>query len=285
MCATATVHTRLEYNLNLCTHARRMMHSVRRIPSTRIYATRRSITSLPIPPFARKTIPSAPKQLITVIVPTAPQLLDVPQSEVLVSGRSVRRNCTTTTTTGGQQTAHVTWYRDGHLVRNGSVMRVDGATTELVIRSFDLVHQGTYQCVATNAAGDEVHATFALQLSKMSETSLRPPRNVTCYPYNATAYLVGFESVTRIDGLVVHQVNERPGESWVSASSARDAEPQMLHGRYVFGSWWQPFELFGLIVRGMQTHGFQMASGGRKTDMFELSPLSGEVKCALQGCE
>lgn len=218
-------------------------------------------------------------QLTTVVVPTVPQLIDVPQSEVLVSGRSVRRNCTAI----GLPVPQITWYRDGHLVRNGSVMRLDG--TDLHIRSFDQSHQGIYQCVATNTVGVEVHATLALTLSKMSETSLRPPRNVTCYPYNATAYLVGFESATRIDGLVVHQVNERAGENWVSASSARDAEPQMLHGRYVFGSWWQPFEVFGLIVRGMQSHGFQVASGGRKTDMFELSPLSGEVKCALQGCE
>lgn len=224
------------------------------------------------------TLPGQCSQQFTVVVTAAPQLASPPPaSEVLPSGRLVRRNCTAS----GQPAPTVTWYRDGHLLRNSSVVRVHGA--DLHIRSFDQVHQGVYQCVAQNAAG-EAHATVQLTLSRTAERSLRPLRAVTCYPYNTTTYLIGFESATKIDGLIGHQVNERPSEQWVTASTERESQPRMLHDKYVFESWWAPYRPFGVIVRGMQMSGFK-GEGASKTNIFDLSPLSAEVKCAMQGCK
>lgn len=227
-------------------------------------------------------------QLFVVHPPaTIPQLIDVPKSSIIsATGRSVRRNCSAAfAADGGQPPPTVRWYHNGHAVRTGSVVRLlsDGAaaTSDLDIRSFDQAHQGTYQCVAETAAG-EVQATLMLTLPKTAETALRPLRSVTCYPYNATAYLIGFESGSKIDGVLVHQVNGRPTEQWATSMSERSDALSMgvMHGKYVLGSWWLPYRPFGVIVRGMQKIGFEI---DRQTDIFAMSPLSAEVSCALQG--
>lgn len=208
--------------------------------------------------------------MFTVMRTRRPQFTYTPPSEALAIGRRVRRNCTAI----GSPVPTVAWYHDGHPIRNSSVVRVNGAA--LQIESFDQSHQGVYQCVAENEAGE---AVSALALTLATETSLRPLRNVTCYPFNATAYLIGFESASKIDGVIVYQANEH---DFATNTSVRNVPPLMVYDKFAFQSSWPPYRAFGLILRGMQVSGFRM-SNSQQTEMYDLSPLSTEVKCAMQG--
>lgn len=203
----------------------------------------------------------------------------------------MRLNCTAAGSAGRRPPPTVRWYHNGHAVRPNSIVRLlnDGgaSSSDLEIRSFDPVHQGMYQCVAETAAGER-QASALLTLSKEAETMLLPRlRSVTCYPFNATAYLIGFETSTKIVGLLVFQVNgNTPAEQWTNGVSMRgDGQTAAVqHGAFVVSSWWQPYRPFGVHVRGMQTIGHKIVEDHR-TDIIALTPMSAEVACAIQGCK
>lgn len=61
---------------------------------------------------------------------------------------------------------------------------------KLLIRTYEEMHKGIYQCVATNVAG-EAQVTGLLSWNAKKYT--KAPRSLKCLPLNDTSFKVQFE--------------------------------------------------------------------------------------------
>lgn len=130
-----------------------------------------------------------------MIVATLPTIIDAPRSNrIAIGSTKVKLLCNAT----GFPPPIISWFRDGIRLQNDSNLRMNA--THVLINSFDSVHQGIYQCVAENAAGEE-QAVALLSLTGIS--SLKAVTNVKCFPVNYTVYLVTFDAESKVNRVAV----------------------------------------------------------------------------------
>lgn len=87
----------------------------------------------------------------------------------------------------------VTWYHDGVRVVVDSNVRINA--THLFINSYDAIHQGVYQCVVENEAGE---AQARSMLSLQASSTLKAVTNIRCLPLNNTYFMVAFDSESKV---------------------------------------------------------------------------------------
>lgn len=88
----------------------------------------------------------------------------------------------------GNPKPNVQWYRNGELLKYDWIVTYQ--EPKLLIQTFEEMHKGIYQCVATNVAGEaQAMGLLSLRAKQYSEA----PKNVKCLPLNATTFKVTFE--------------------------------------------------------------------------------------------
>lgn len=79
-------------------------------------------------------------------------------------------------------------YHDGKLINYDWIVTYQ--EPRLLIQTYDEMHKGIYQCVATNVAG-EAQVTGLLSWNPKKYT--QAPKNLKCLPLNATSFKVQFD--------------------------------------------------------------------------------------------
>lgn len=127
--------------------------------------------------------------MFKVTIATRPHIVEGPRSLRSAIGSKPKMACIAQ----GHPPPKVTWFRDGDRLHQDSNLRINA--THISINSYDASHQGVYQCVVENEAG-ETQARSMLSLT--AGNSLKAVTNVRCLPLNFTYFMVAFEAENKV---------------------------------------------------------------------------------------